>query len=253
MIGKSIKLSLSRRLTCDFLSAARAAPTVPVRRHMRLAEVVGARAASFQRPSWQAIFIKGYARVAAQIPELRRAYVKFPWPHLYEYPISVASVVVERDFNGENALFMGNVRNPAALPLGEIHRIIRGLQEDPIEECKDFQRSIRLGRLPWPIRQLLWWFGLNIGRHRGNYFGTFAVSVYSALGAESLHPLTPATTTLHYGVIAPGGGVDVGLVYDHRVLDGTTVARALALLESELLGSVCAELRASAAGLSRAA
>src|SRR6202011_12683 len=85
---------------------------------------------------------------------------------------------------------------------------------------------------PRPVRRLVWWFGLNAwGRKRANYMGTFGVSVYGGLGAASLHPLSPLTTTLNYGVIAADGTVDVRLIYDHRVLDGATVARALEELE----------------------
>jgi pyruvate/2-oxoglutarate dehydrogenase complex dihydrolipoamide acyltransferase (E2) component len=72
--------------------------------------------------------------------------------------------------------------------------------------------------------------------------GTFGVSVYSALGSESLHPLSPLTTTLNYGVIGRRGGVTVRLIYDHRVLDGSAVARALADLEEVLNGPIAAEL-----------
>ena len=93
-----------------------------------------------------------------------------------------------------------------------------------------------------PVCRLLWWFGLNIGRQRANYFGTFGVSVYSALGAESLHPLSPLTSTLNYGVIAADGTTDVRVVYDHRVTDGATVARALARLEEVLNTTIRDEL-----------
>ena len=89
---------------------------------------------------------------------------------------------------------------------------------------------------------VLVWLGLNIGRQRANYFGTFWVSAYSALGAESLHPLSPLTSTLNYGVFAADGSVDVRLVYDHRVTDGATVARALARLEEVLNTSLRQEL-----------
>ena len=57
------------------------------------------------------------------------------------------------------------------------------------------------------------------------------MSVYSALGAESLHPLSPLTTILNYGVFSPAGEVDLRVVYDHRVTDGAVIARALARLE----------------------
>ena len=94
------------------------------------------------------------------------------------------------------------------------------------------------------MRRLAWWVGLNVsGRKRAHYFGTFGVSVYAGLGAASLHPLSPLTTTLNYGVIAADGTVDVRLIYDHRVLDGATVARALQDLERALTGEVLTELR----------
>ncbi len=94
------------------------------------------------------------------------------------------------------------------------------------------------------LRHLLWWLGLNLsGYRRARNWGTFAVSVYSSLGAESLHPLSPLTTTLNYGVIADDGTVDVRIIYDHRVLDGSSVARALADLEQTLNGRLIDSLQ----------
>lgn len=242
MRGRSIRLSPMRRCIGDLLWAAKAVPTIPVQRRMRLTELASARAAQPVRVPWSAIFTKAYAQVAASMPELRRAYVKFPWPHLYEYPVSVASIAVEREYAGERGVLFARIKDPAELPLVELGRIIKGLQQVPVDACKDFRRMLRLSRLPWPLRRWLWWLGLNIGRQRGNYFGTFGVSVYSALGAESLHPLSPLTTTLNYGVLADDGSVDVRIVYDHRVLDGAMVARALQELEAKLSGDIRTEL-----------
>ena len=235
-----------RRFVCDLLRAAVSVPTVPVQRRMRLAQVAAARALHPLSPPWSAIFTKAYASVAAAVPELRRAYVKFPWPHLYEYPVSVASIAVERELGRERVVFIGRVKAPDQMPLTDLSRIIRQWQEAPVHACKEFKRELRLSLAPWPFRRLLWWLGLNIGRQRGNYFGTFAVTVYSGIGAESLHPLSPITTTLNYGVIAPDGDVDVRIIYDHRVMDGATIARALEKLETELNVTVLAELRSAA-------
>jgi hypothetical protein len=90
------------------------------------------------------------------------------------------------------------------------------------------------------------WLGLNLPRLRSHHFGTFGLSTYSSLGAESLHPISPVTTTLTYGPIGRDGGVNVRLIYDHRVLDGATVARALGGLEAALTGPVLVELREAA-------
>src|SRR5205085_5256974 len=99
-----------------------------------------------------------------------------------------------------------------------------------------------------PIRRFLMWLGLNIGRQRANYFGTFHLSVYSGLGAESFNPLSPLTTLLNYGPIDPDGGVNVRILYDHRVMDGATVARVLERFEAILSGAIADEVRSLAAG-----
>jgi hypothetical protein len=247
MRGRWIRLSRARRLAIDYLHFAAGIPTVPVQRRVHLKPVIEARAALADRPSWTAIFVKAFAAVSAEVPELRRAYVKLPWPHLYEYPVPVASVMVERDFEGEKAVLAGRVKDPSALALPELARRLRAFQETPVAEQKYFRRALRLTRLPRPLRRLIIWLGLNAASHRIRHFGTFGLSVYSALGAESLHPLAPLTALVNYGVFTADGDVDVRVVYDHRVLDGATVARALGRLEEVLTGPITEELRALAA------
>ncbi|SRR5581483_9790195 len=247
MRGQWVHLSGPRRFLGDVLHFASKIPTVPVQRRMSLVEVAAARAAVPQRPGWPAVFLKAYALVAAEVPALRRAYVALPWPHLCEYPTSVASVAVERDYEGEPAVFFGRISSPAKLPLAEVHARIKEFAEAPLESVKPFRKMLRFSRLPRPVRRLLLWLGLNLERTRPGQFGTFGLSSYSALGAESLHPLSPLTTTVNYGVIDPDGSAMVRVVYDHRVTDGATIARALARLEAVLTGEVLAELRQMAA------
>src|SRR5947209_2189270 len=242
--GRNLRLSLPRRFICDLLHFARQVPTVPVQRRMNLAAVVAARQAAAPRPSWPAIFTKAYAFVCAARPELRRSYLSFPRPHLYEHPIAVASVAVERRFGHEDAVFFGLVNSPHALSLAELDRRLRSFKELPLEQVGGFRHALRVSALPRPLRRLAWWVGLNVsGRKRAHFMGTFGLSVYAGLGAASLHPLSPLTTTLNYGVIDADGTVDVRLIYDHRVMDGSTIARALNDLERVLTCEILAELR----------
>jgi hypothetical protein len=243
MRGRWIPLSGPRRFVGDLMHIARGVPTVPVQRRMALAGVVASRAVVSDRPCWPAVFIKAYARVTDDLPELRRAYLALPWPHLREYPRAVASITVERDYQGERGVFFGRIRNPAELTLRELHTRIRHLAEAPIESIPEFRKLLSFARWPRPIRRNLLWLGLNLPRNRPGQFGTFGLSVYSSLGAESLHPLSPLTTTLNYGVIEPDGTVLVRLIYDHRVFDGATAARALDRLEGVLNGPILSELR----------
>ena len=240
MRGRAIRLSVQRRMIIDLLYFATGIPTVPVQKRMSLAPLLAARAACHERPRWTAIFTKAYAVVAQEYPELRRVYIKLPWPQLYEYPTSTAKILIERDYQGESAVCPVSIKDPAHQSLRDITSWIEYASTAPVEEIKDFRRWTQFARLPRFLRRALWWVGLNWGRQRGNYFGTFGLSVYSALKAESLHPLAPATTVLNYGVMTGEGVLDVRIIYDHRVMNGTTVARVLVRLE-EILNSVMVE------------
>lgn len=242
--GRYLPLSLPRRLICDLLHFAQKVPTVPVQRRMDLAAVAAARQKAQPRPSWCALFTKAYAFVAAATPELRRAYLSFPLPHLYEHPGNVASVAFERQWRDEHAVLFARIKSPEARSLTDLDAELRRYKEQPVDKITPFRRALNLCRWPRPVRRLVWWVGLNCwGRKRAHYLGTFGVSVYSSLGAESLHPLSPLSTALNYGVVGPDGTVDVRLIYDHRVTDGATIARALHDLERVLKCEILAELR----------
>jgi pyruvate/2-oxoglutarate dehydrogenase complex dihydrolipoamide acyltransferase (E2) component len=88
------------------------------------------------------------------------------------------------------------------------------------------------------------WQKLDIsGKQRAKYIGTFGFTNYGMLGAESLHPLGPTTTVMTLSPISPDGDVTVKLVYDHRVLDGSYVARSLAHLQEVLHQTILPELQ----------
>jgi hypothetical protein len=211
---------------------------------MHLGPVVQARALAIPRPSWCSIFTKAWGFTCANHPALRRAYLSFPWTRLYQHPINVATIAVERPYGDEDAVFFIQINQPEQKPLLEIDRRLKWFKDRPLQSAAVLRRQFNLSGLPRPLRRLLWWGALNLnGRQRAHFFGTFGVTVYSGLGATSLHPRGLLTSTLNYGVIESDGEVTVRIVYDHRVLDGGTVARALADLERVLLHDIVAELR----------
>lgn len=242
--GRTLAVSLPRRLVCDLVHFAHQVPTVPVQRVINVAAIDVLRPQMPVRPSWCVLFTKAYAQVAAEFPELRRAYLPFPWARLYEHFTNIASVAVERLYDGEHGVFFAHIHSPEELAIPELERLLRQYKEEPIESIADFRSSLAICRLPSPIRRLAWWYVTHArGYRKATWLGTFGVSVYSSLGAESLHPLTPLTTTLNYGVIHENGDVAVRVIYDHRVMDGATVARALVRLEEVLNKEIVAELR----------
>jgi hypothetical protein len=241
--GRNLRLSLPRRFVCDLIHFARNVPTVSIERCMTLGEVASARAAARPKPSWCTLFTKAYGFVSAAWPELRRAYLSFPRPHLYEHPVPVATVAVERDYRDEKGVFVAHVSEPQRRGLPELEAELQRAKEAPIESVGSFRRALLLSSLPKPVRRLVWWYGMNVsGRQRARVMGTFALSVVSNLGAGTLDPLSPLTTTLHYGVIDAAGNVTVRLTFDHRVLDGSAVARVLEDLERALKGAILNEL-----------
>jgi hypothetical protein len=241
--GTWLGLSPQRRFVGDLLHFAKAVPSVPSQRRMHLADVVEARHSNQGHISWCAIFIKAYAIVASSRPELRRSYLPLLWPHLYEHPVNVASFSLERTYRGEHGVFFAQVPRPETLSLVELDRLVRWHKAAPIEQVPSFSRAMLLSRLPRPLRRLVWWLGLfSDGACRAHFFGTFGVSVVASLGAGALHLLSPLTTTLNYGAFETDGAIDVRLAYDHRVMDGAPVARALYALEEVLHTQIREEL-----------
>ncbi len=210
---------------------------------MDVAPLVAARAACPDRPSWVALFAKAYSLVAADNPRLRQSYLTFPYARLYEHAESVATISVERTYQGEDAIFFGRLKAPDRQSLASLDDHLRRWKTAPIEEIGAFRQALRFTRLPRPLRRLAWWLALNVlGARRDRHFGTFGISVYSSLGVDSLHPIAPMTTLLNYGRIAPDGQVDVRIVYDHRVLDGAVIGRTLVRLEEVLREAMVAEV-----------
>jgi len=243
MSGK-IKLSNGRRAMAAFLSYAQRVPTIPVARRINLTPLIETRAELASRPSWSAIFLRAYALVCAESPHLRRVWVAWPRAYLYEHSHSVCSVAVEREFEGERIVLGSPIVRPEAASLAEIDGHLRHLQQADVWSISRYRMALRFGRMPCILQRLLLWQRLDwSGRKRVKYLGTFGLTNYGKLGAESLHPIGPQTTVLTLGPISPSGDVTVKLVYDHRVLDGSDIARALVRLDEVLHTRVLAELR----------
>jgi len=242
--GRTLPLSRPRRFLLDMMHFARQRPTVPVGRVMDLGEVAEARARHPLRPAWPVVFLKAFGLVAQEHPELRRALLTFPSVRLYEHPFSVGALALERELEGEPGVFVGLFRAPEFQTLEQLQRSLLEYKTWPIADLGFYRQMLRISGYPRPIRRFLWWSTLEVsGSKRAKRLGTFGLSSYGALGAESYHPISPLTTTLTYGPIDAEGRVTVKFVYDHRALDGAQVARRLADLEAALRGSILEELR----------
>lgn len=247
MRGRSIPVSIPRRIVTDYMRLSATIPSIPIERTMDLGAVAAARDACSPRPPWVALFGNAFALTAQEFPELRRIFLKWPWPHLYEYPASVAMFAIDRVYRGEPCVLPCMIKEPAVCRIRDLARIIRHAKEAPLDEIKAFRRVLGMAKLPGPVRRLLWWLGFSIGHQRGNYFGTFVVSTVSAFGAELIHPIAVTPIFLTYGIIGADHRCPVRLMFDHRVVDGVPVARALVRLEAILNTTILEELRTARA------
>ena len=91
----------------------------------------------------------------------------------------------------------------------------------------------------------MWWWNLKIEtRKRATRLGTYFVSTLSAQGVEIQLPPSVQTGCLTYGPLDKHNVSRVTLAYDHRIMDGTLVARVLKRLECVLNESLVTELKA---------
>ena len=243
--GSSLPISGPRQFIIDLIHFARQVPSTPVARTVNVAELIGPRSNHPVRPSWAVIFMKAFALVGADHPPLRRALLQFPWPRLYEHPWMNCALAIERSYQGESVVFVGLFRAPEKQSIVQIQEALAFYKHQPLENVGVYRQALRISRAPMPIRRLLWWSTLNVsGMKRAKRFGTFGLTSYGALGAESLHPISPLTTTLTFGPISSVGDVIIKLIYDHRVLDGAYIARRLRDIETVLNGPILDELKA---------
>ena len=241
--GRSLPLSPARRWMSDSVHFGQKMPLISFERRMQLAPLAAARAACPVRPGWCALLIKAAALVAVRRPELRRAYLPFPRPRLYEHPFNVAIVSVERQDHGEPIVIPTKIHRPERLSVFEIDALLQRYRTEPLEQFSFYRRLRRTARLPTPLRRLVWRLGLSLcGSKRAKWFGTCNISVTAGLGAAALQLLGPTAPLFWYAPLQPSGAMDVRMAFDHRVLDGASAARALADLEETLLGEVAAEL-----------
>jgi hypothetical protein len=245
MRGTVRKISMPRRLVADLMHASLRVPFVSLARPLSLRSLIEARALVVRPPGWAAIFVKAFALVAKSDPVLRTLYVKWPLPAFYELPRSVAMVAIARVEGGEDCVLPQKVTAPDEMSLADVDAMIRHAKEAPIEEVPAFRKILRTTRLPLPLRRLFWAIGLNFGRQRANYFGSFGVTSVAAYGAGQLHALSPGPFIVSYGVEKADQTLDVVIRWDHRITDAALIAKTLTRLEQVLNTEIAAELSAN--------
>jgi hypothetical protein len=242
MRGTVRKISLPRRFIVDLMLASMGVPFVTFSRSLNIRPLAEALAATSKRPGWAAMFAKAFALVARDEPVLRTLYVKWPSPHHYVLPRSVAMIAIARREDGEDCVLPQKVGAPELMSLADIDALIRSAKDAPVKEVPAFRRILQATRLPLPLRRLAWLFAMNVGRQRANHFGSFGVTSVSAYGPGQLHAVSPGPFIVTYGVMGPDQTIDVVIRWDHRVSDAALIAKTMTRLEQVLNSVIAAEL-----------
>lgn len=188
--------------------------------------------------SWFAIFIKAFAEVSQEFPELRQILFSFPWKYLYQYQRTVAMLAIEREVDGENMVMYLKIDSPEKQSLQAIHQQIQESKTVPIEENLSFRRFIKFNRFPFLLRRFYWWMGYHLPYFRLHYFGTYGVTG-AGRGLRSLSIQSPLGVNF---VFDKKTGL-FRFFWDHRLFDGVIVADMLLKLQNTLNGSILAELK----------
>ncbi len=243
--GRTISLSPHRRLVNELLVHAKRVPSNPIERDCQISEIAELREQLRVAPSWQAIFIKAFGIVNQRFPELRRAWIPFPYARIYEHPHCEVAVLVEREWQGEKIVLAAKIQQPENMSIDLIHSHLHRFQYEDIWLISPFRQLLRLAKMPWALRRFLFWSTLYVsGSKRAKRFGTSMISSLGRFGVDQVHPITPLTTYFSFGKIGSDGSLRCHLVYDHRVLDGGTAARILFCLDEILQKEIRAELLA---------
>lgn len=239
---RRLPLSCNRALVLDGLHFARQTELFPVERTFDLGNLARLRDRAQPRIAWSLLFLKAYSAVVRRQPALRRAYVRWPWPHFIEMPNICGMLVVNRQYLGEDRLCWAPIHEPDQQSLVDLQSQLDRYKTLPVEEV--FRRQVRLSKLPMPIRRVLYWWNLNFGgQMRARRLGTFTLTTLAGQGALNRAHQTFHTSSLTYGPLDDRGRLLVTLLVDHRVLDGMAAAAALAELERNLQLDIAAELQ----------
>lgn len=244
MRGTYKSIGLARRLVIDLMHAS--VPLVVVKKTLKLDRLAQARAQLTVRPGWTPIFAKAFCIVARDEPWLRTFYMKWPWPHFYEVPRSVAMAAIIRDSFDTEVPILLKIGSADDMPIATVEAILQSGKNAPLKEVPALDRVLRITKLPMPLRRAFWWFGLNSGRQRANNFGTFAVTSVATLGSETVVLNSPGPSMMTYGLLTPDNRMEILLHWDHRIYDGIVAARALQKLEAAMNGEIADELLAGA-------
>jgi hypothetical protein len=241
--GSVRSVPVHRRTILDVCRESQSVPSFPLLYRMQLDELQHARAESPVRIGWTTLFVRAFAILCQQKPELRDVFIRYPTHRIYRHPHSVASISIHRsdDERGERLIF-GRFVSPDEQSLVQLQLSLENCCTAPLKEV--YREGLILERQPAVLRRISWWLLMNwFGRKRAKHVGTFSISTLAGQGVLNCHHPLVTTTSLSFGPLDENGYCDVLMLCDHRVIDGMLASQSLKQLEVLLQTNMVEELR----------
>jgi hypothetical protein len=243
LIPRSSAVPLHRRWIADIIHLGRRAHTVGADLVVNVAAAAAARNARQPSVSWVSVWVRAVGLVARNHPELRTAYLPFPWPRLYVHPSMAVTVMIERQWQGAAAVFAQPIPNCDTRTVSEIEDVFVPLKGLPVENVGAFRHIIRISKFPLPLRRMLWGIAHGwSGRLRSKYLGNVAINSLPRTRIRMTQIASPCSFLIYFGQVAPNGDMPVQVFWDHRVMDAIEVDRLFREIEAALNNEVAAEL-----------
>ena len=243
LMPRSSPVPLHRRWIADIIHVGRKAHTVGADLVVNVAAAAAARTARQPAVSWVSMWVRAVGIVARNRPELRTAYLPFPWPRMYVHPSMAVTVMIERQWQGAPAVFAQPIPNVDTRTVSEIDDVFVPLKSLPVENVGAFRHIIRISGFPLPLRRMLWGIAHGwSGRLRSKYLGSAAINSLPRTRIRITQIASPCSFLIYFGQAAPNGDMPVQVFWDHRVTDAIEVDRLFREIEAALNGAVVAEL-----------
>lgn len=242
-MGKRIKMSNGRRLVGDVIEQANKMPLAAFAGEFDTGLVYQFRRQTRPKISWNVLYMKAYAAVCKNNPQLRQSFVSFPRGHFYQHDHVVCLMTIAREFEGEERLFFARFNRPEQETLKDLQERYDYYRTAPIKEVKQFRHQIMFARMPKPVRRLGWWFMNSLWpQKRSMHMGTFGMSFSGYKGVYGTKHLGTNTTILGVDPFPRKGVSRLLLTFDHRVMDGTPVTRFMQELQHIMTTAIKVEL-----------
>lgn len=197
---------------------------------------------SAHRISWAALFLRAYGLACRDFPPLRQTFHRFPWGRVFQSDHVGIAICVNRNIEGQDRLYFGRLEAVDSLSIREIQDRLNYYQyHDPQTAFR--QQHLAAG-LPRPLRDLMWWWRIEVNcRRTAQRVGTASLSTLAGQGFYNRNHPCLMTSSLSYSPLDSRGRTTVTLQCDHRVMDGFQAGQALTCLRHHFLDTVLGELQ----------